>query len=240
MKIRANFKESTQTFRTRAEDLGIILTDPRIFYPVLSEDGVLSWIKTSDPTIPAPVNIKGPPGVDGVSPTIDVTSIVNGHRITITDKYGDKIFDILNGIADTDAVANIILSKVYDKQEIDAKLNDKANAKTVSNLISYIGIIPDSYGEKTLVDYLNARIDEFKESQGSTGNVATGDELGGVKSATDEIITTESGIITRSKANAVYVDDEGEMSIKKITTDILANGENELIIKGGDSKPSFT
>lgn len=40
---------------------------------------------------------QGPPGKDGVSPTVAVTSITDGHRVTITDATGQKSFDVLNG-----------------------------------------------------------------------------------------------------------------------------------------------
>ena len=39
----------------------------------------------------------GPPGDDGVSPTITVITITGGHRITITDKNGTKNVDIMDG-----------------------------------------------------------------------------------------------------------------------------------------------
>ena len=36
-------------------------------------------------------------GADGVSPTIGVTSIPNGHRITVTDANGTRTFDVMDG-----------------------------------------------------------------------------------------------------------------------------------------------
>lgn len=36
-------------------------------------------------------------GVDGVSPTVTVQEISGGYRVVITDKNGDKTFDIMNG-----------------------------------------------------------------------------------------------------------------------------------------------
>ena len=44
----------------------------------------------------------GVSGLDGVSPTVDVTEIEGGHRLTITDVHGEKIpVDILDGISPT-------------------------------------------------------------------------------------------------------------------------------------------
>ena len=36
-------------------------------------------------------------GEDGVSPTVDVTEITGGHRISITDAEGTESFDVMNG-----------------------------------------------------------------------------------------------------------------------------------------------
>lgn len=47
----------------------------------------------------------GEDGKDGVSPTITVTAITGGHRVTITDAEGTKSFDVMNG--DSAAVATL-------------------------------------------------------------------------------------------------------------------------------------
>lgn len=39
----------------------------------------------------------GGSGADGFSPTINVTPIANGHRVTITDINGEQSFDVMNG-----------------------------------------------------------------------------------------------------------------------------------------------
>ena len=41
--------------------------------------------------------LDGAPGKDGVSPTVAVTDIPGGHRVTITDADGSKSFDVLDG-----------------------------------------------------------------------------------------------------------------------------------------------
>lgn len=55
--------------------------------------------KSDMPTVPA-VDIDLPAGVDGqdgVSPTVSVTDITGGHRVTITDASGPKTFDVMDG-----------------------------------------------------------------------------------------------------------------------------------------------
>lgn len=39
----------------------------------------------------------GKDGADGFSPVVDVENIDGGHRVTITDKDGDKTFDVMDG-----------------------------------------------------------------------------------------------------------------------------------------------
>ena len=39
----------------------------------------------------------GVDGQDGYSPTIAVTDITGGHRVTITDKTGTKTFNVMDG-----------------------------------------------------------------------------------------------------------------------------------------------
>lgn len=55
--------------------------------------------KSDMPTVPA-VDIDlpaGEDGQDGKSPTVTVTDITGGHRITITDADGTKTFDVMDG-----------------------------------------------------------------------------------------------------------------------------------------------
>lgn len=52
----------------------------------------------------------GADGMDGYSPTVSVTAIAGGNRITITDASGTQTFDVLNG-----AGAGDMLTSVYDQ-----------------------------------------------------------------------------------------------------------------------------
>lgn len=238
-----DFTESNHTFRISAETLGIIAgngKDGTVFYPVVSDEGVISWINDGGLKNPDPVSIRGPSGSDGISPIVTINAITDGHRITISDIKGSQSFDILNGSRDNDIIAQQVLSHVYkhvyNKAEIDKKLSEKAQASALSELIQHIGIIPDSASDKTLVEYLDRRLNEIETSLNVVIPPASADSLGGVKSAIDIVIETEQGKTAIAKENAVYVDEQGEMSIKKISTDILGNGKKELILSGGSSK----
>ena len=61
---------------------------------------------------------QGATGADGFSPTITVTDITGGHRVTVTDAGGAKSFDVMDGAAGSGT--GDMLASVYDaagKQE---------------------------------------------------------------------------------------------------------------------------
>jgi len=83
-------------------------TDGTTFTPSVSSEGVISWTNDGNKQNPSPVNIKGPAGANGqngqngtngVSPTVSVTDITGGHRVTITDAEhpNGQMFDIMDG-----------------------------------------------------------------------------------------------------------------------------------------------
>lgn len=91
--------------------------------PSVASDGTISWTRTSSTTKPADQNIKGPKGDTGdkgdkgdngdqgapgdpgeqgeagVSPTVTITNITGGHRVTITDEEHPQgqSFDVMDG-----------------------------------------------------------------------------------------------------------------------------------------------
>lgn len=56
----------------------------------------------------------GADGTDGVSPTVTVTNISGGHRVTITDVNGTNTFDVMDGVIEaTEEVAAYLDNYVY-------------------------------------------------------------------------------------------------------------------------------
>ena len=72
-------------------------TDGTTFTPAVSAEGVISWTNDGGKTNPQPMNIKGPQGNDGASPTVSVADISGGHRVTVTDANGTRSFDVMDG-----------------------------------------------------------------------------------------------------------------------------------------------
>ena len=59
--------------------------------PEAPPNGEKLWIDTDE-------EVEGPKdGKDGVSPTVSVSDITGGHRITITDASGTKTVDVMDG-----------------------------------------------------------------------------------------------------------------------------------------------
>lgn len=64
----------------------------------------------------------GGSGSDGFSPTIDITDITGGHRITITDVEGEHIFDVMDG-EKGDTGGDIVTSVLVDNNGVALDLN---------------------------------------------------------------------------------------------------------------------
>lgn len=85
--------------------------DGATFTPSVSDNCDLSWTNNKGLANPATVNIKGN---TGLSPTIEITNISGGYRMTITDVNGTKSVDIMDTIIDkTEAVTNMFNNYVY-------------------------------------------------------------------------------------------------------------------------------
>lgn len=79
--------------------------DGGYYIPKISQTGINTMQMGFDPSKPGMTSVqprqivlpKGDHGQDGVSPTISITTITGGHRLTITDAEGPKSADILDG-----------------------------------------------------------------------------------------------------------------------------------------------
>ncbi len=67
----------------------------------------------------------GPSGEDGFSPTVTVTEIEGGHRVTITDEDGDHVFDVMDGEA---SIAKTVSGEIL---AIEDGVADKPTALSV-------------------------------------------------------------------------------------------------------------
>ena len=63
------------------------------------KDAKGNWVE-----VPSIKGEKGDSGADGISPTVTITPITGGHRITITDKDGEHSADVMDGTGNVDDV----------------------------------------------------------------------------------------------------------------------------------------
>lgn len=104
-----------------------------------AEDKAAVTKKYVDDAVKNIASTPGNDGEDGVSPTISVTEITGGHRITITDANGTQSFDIMNGKDGADGSggdgSGDMLKAVYDAD----------NDGTVDNAAKLGGKAPSEY-----------------------------------------------------------------------------------------------
>lgn len=102
---------------------------------------------------PGPQGAPGAPGADGVSPTISVTDITGGHRVTITDATGPHPFDVMDGnvadapvqdvqvngtsILDAQGVANVPVASTTNLGAVKINNNYGVVASPAGELLTY-------------------------------------------------------------------------------------------------------
>lgn len=107
-----------------------------------------------EPGEAGPKGEMGAPGKDGVSPTLSISSITGGHRITITDAAGSKSFNVKDGENGKDASitsAAIVKALGYtpynpDKTKLDASMLT-GGLNSIVNNANAISINPAINGE---------------------------------------------------------------------------------------------
>ena len=140
-------------------------------------------------------------GEDGISPTIGITDITGGHRITITDTTGARSFDVMDGpVQDVQIDGTSILS------------NGVANVPKLANGV--LGVAKIGYSSECGLEINSAGM--LKVSHASANNIKTG--ISSVQSITPDIqdastfygLAKAAGDATQSaSANVVgtYTDD---------------------------------
>lgn len=72
----------------------------------------------------------GADGVDGFSPTVSVTDISGGHRITITDADGPHVFDVMDGVDGETPSTDQFVTNTALTQTLSSYLTTAAAAET--------------------------------------------------------------------------------------------------------------
>lgn len=107
-----------------------------------------------------PAGADGQKGADGYSPTVSVTTITGGHRVTITDKNGPKSFDVMDG-EDGQAAEG---GGTVDIESVEAEkvvfTRDMYSAYAIGNIELDNGRGKYASAGDTLVDALDAIFDK--------------------------------------------------------------------------------
>lgn len=86
----------------------------------------------------------GQDGKDGVSPTVTITAITGGHRVSITDASGTKTFDVMDGEDGSSA------SIIVDDALSETSENPVQNKVITAQMNSAIGILQNQVLPKLL------------------------------------------------------------------------------------------
>lgn len=97
-------------------------------------------------------------------------------------------------------------------------LDGYATEDYVDNSIAPLVAQLQGINNSTVIDVINQKITE---------------KLTIANDTTPGVVLSAKDVDSEPVANSVYVGETGLMTVKKITTDILENGENELILFGG-------
>lgn len=201
--------------------------------------------------------LNGLNGIDGFSPKVSVEEIEGGHKITITDKDGEKSFDVMDGqgVNGDGGTGENGFSPTISVEEIEnghkITITDIDGTKTIDVLNGTNGIDgKDGYTPVKGVDYFDGEpgADGKDGSPGADGYTpqkgvdywTTEDIQSMVADAVNGVLAQKSNILK----TAFPVGSEYVMSENKNPADVLGFGTWELVGKGfkdaqGSSASSF-
>ena len=170
-------------------------------------------------------DFKGEPGNDGKSPVVAVTDIENGHRVSITDKDGTKVIDVLNGqTGKTGATPVLTIGTVSSGDKPSADITG-----TPENPVLNLRLQPGPQGPAVALDTTLTHEGEAADAK------ATGDAISAVKVRQNILIGSEIG-------NPISVDDAfpaplcGLTVYGRSTQDGTPSPDNPVpIVSAGDS-----
>lgn len=192
-----------------------------------AEDKAAVTKKYVDDAIKNIAQIPGTDGEDGVSPTISVTVIDGGHRITITDANGTQSFDVMDGADGSGGDGSgDMLKAVYDAD----------NDGTVDNAAKLGGKAPSEYyGKENQPPYPVTSVN------GMTGDVEipTGSGSVDISELVDIIYPVGSIYISANEINPATLFGGTWEQIKD--TFLLAAGDTyEAGLSGGEAEHLLT
>lgn len=182
-----------------------------------------------------PAGADGQDGADGYSPTVTVTSITGGHRVTITDADGDHVFDVMDGsgggggsvtVDDTlsDSSTNPVQNKVI-KTALDAKgtYSKPSGGIPASDLAS---AVQTSLGkaDTALQSYTETDPTVPSWAKASSKPSYTASEVGAAPAVTEVTVSTAGAVSQALDAGKIY-HFTGALTALTITLNAAASGQ---------------
>jgi hypothetical protein len=164
-------------------------------------------------------------GEDGVSPDVSISKIEGGHRVTITDKNGTQVFDVMNGKDGSDASVSIVdnlgssdpnaalsarmggVLKTKIEDDVSA-LNEQLQPQIKQRVKTVNGVAPDENGN-VVVEGGNGGNGEAGADGFSPIATVTQTGSGAVISITDKSGTTTAAIFNGTDGKDGYTPVKG-------------------------------
>lgn len=173
--------------------------------PTVSSDGTISWTRTSSATKPSDQNIKGADGADGIdghdgvdgfSPTVTITPIRGGNRVTITDADGDHQFDVMDGSGSSGGNADFALDTTNDFATIGNQNQGMSFQFNDANGVTMIASDPGTY-QNTKILVTKAYVDNVASSAFiiDTANPCSYNELQNAINTPKVILIKHEGVV---------------------------------------------
>lgn len=189
---------------------------------------------------------RGAEGEDGVSPSITITDITGGHRITITDVGGEKSFDVLNGENGKNGTNGVGgqdgVSPVVSVTEIDGghrvTITDADGAKSFDVLNGGAGFVlpaPVKFGFSKLPSDVSGTDNLYDMAYGNGRFVLIGTHDGEfVSMVTTDFMTYKRTVLTEKMARIKFL--EGNFILIGQNNDSGSRIKNTFIKKSVDGE----
>lgn len=160
---------------------------------------------------------EGTPGKDGISPTVEVTEIAGGHKVSVTDKNGTQDFEVMDGEDGEDGFSPKILTA-----EIQNGYRIRITDKTGTNEIEINNGTPGENGTSvTITDTIQSDEDDGINtvifSDGTMLDVKNGSRGATGSAGKDGTSVTVSNVTTSSAdggSNVVTFSDGKTLTVK--------------------------
>ena len=142
-----------------------------------------------------PIGNPGSDGKDGVSPTVTVTAITGGHRVTITDATGTKTFDGMDG-EDGQGASITVDSALSTTSE--NPIQNKAVAQKIAELT-------DEFSET--IENVTEMIPGLDTTLSETGKAADAGAVGETIKQAMQVLDQLAGTIPTETTVYAWIDD---------------------------------